>query len=97
MRLKIRQVSRDDFGMYQCVAKNSLGETDGTIKLYGNSIQRYLLKFIPYFISFFFILFDLIFRNFELVTIVGYESRLKLCLKVNVNESSMFECKKDII
>ena len=36
MRLKIRRVSQDDFGSYQCVAKNSLGETDGTIKLYGN-------------------------------------------------------------
>jgi len=34
MRLKIRRVSQDDFGSYQCVAKNSLGETDGTIKLY---------------------------------------------------------------
>lgn len=35
MRLKIRSVGRDDFGSYKCVAKNSLGETDGTIKLYG--------------------------------------------------------------
>ncbi|KAK9504961.1 hypothetical protein O3M35_009127 [Rhynocoris fuscipes] len=28
MMLKIRSVSRSDFGSYQCVAKNSLGETD---------------------------------------------------------------------
>ncbi|XP_039292144.1 lachesin isoform X3 [Nilaparvata lugens] len=33
MMLKIRSVSSTDFGSYQCVAKNSLGETDGLIKL----------------------------------------------------------------
>ncbi|XP_054267192.1 lachesin-like [Macrosteles quadrilineatus] len=33
MMLKIRGVTRQDFGSYQCVAKNSLGETDGLIKL----------------------------------------------------------------
>ncbi|KAL1464981.1 hypothetical protein WDU94_004579 [Cyamophila willieti] len=33
MMLKIRNVAKSDFGNYQCVAKNSLGETDGLIKL----------------------------------------------------------------
>ncbi|XP_018913193.2 lachesin isoform X1 [Bemisia tabaci] len=33
MFLKIRKVNRTDFGSYQCVAKNSLGETGGQIKL----------------------------------------------------------------
>ncbi|XP_014292759.3 lachesin [Halyomorpha halys] len=33
MTLKIRNVTSRDFGSYQCVAKNSLGETDGVIKL----------------------------------------------------------------
>ncbi|XP_065334822.1 lachesin-like isoform X2 [Cloeon dipterum] len=33
MRLKIKGVSRRDFVSYKCVAKNSLGETDGVIKL----------------------------------------------------------------
>uniref|UniRef100_A0A146LH66 Lachesin n=2 Tax=Lygus hesperus TaxID=30085 RepID=A0A146LH66_LYGHE len=33
MMLKIRSVEKSDFGTYQCVAKNSLGETDGMIKL----------------------------------------------------------------
>lgn len=35
MMLKIRSVSAYDFGSYRCVAKNSLGETDGVIKLEG--------------------------------------------------------------
>ncbi|KAF7278936.1 hypothetical protein GWI33_007839 [Rhynchophorus ferrugineus] len=33
MMLKIRKVHKNDFGSYRCVAKNSLGETDGVIKL----------------------------------------------------------------
>ncbi|XP_077284817.1 lachesin-like isoform X2 [Arctopsyche grandis] len=33
MMLKIRGVSARDFGSYKCVAKNSLGETDGIIRL----------------------------------------------------------------
>ncbi|XP_073823706.1 dpr-interacting protein kappa isoform X2 [Musca autumnalis] len=33
MKLKIRNVGPNDFGTYRCVAKNSLGETDGNIKL----------------------------------------------------------------
>ncbi|XP_033150817.1 Down syndrome cell adhesion molecule-like protein 1 homolog [Drosophila busckii] len=33
MKLKIRGVGPNDFGTYRCVAKNSLGETDGNIKL----------------------------------------------------------------
>lgn len=34
MKLHIRSVGPADFGSYRCVAKNSLGETDGNIKLY---------------------------------------------------------------
>lgn len=34
MKLSIKVVSQADFGSYKCIAKNSLGETDGTIKLY---------------------------------------------------------------
>ncbi|XP_017759432.1 PREDICTED: neurotrimin-like isoform X2 [Eufriesea mexicana] len=33
MMLKIRNVGPKDFGSYKCVAQNSLGETDGDIKL----------------------------------------------------------------
>lgn len=34
MRLKIKKVGRNTFGTYSCISKNSLGDTDGTIKLY---------------------------------------------------------------
>ncbi|XP_017834892.1 neogenin isoform X1 [Drosophila busckii] len=34
MRLTIYDVDIQDFGVYRCVAKNSLGDTDGAIKLY---------------------------------------------------------------
>lgn len=38
MRITINNVNSTDFGSYRCVAKNSLGETDGTIKLYGMTL-----------------------------------------------------------
>ncbi|XP_062142347.1 limbic system-associated membrane protein isoform X1 [Drosophila sulfurigaster albostrigata] len=34
MKLHINPLSLAEFGAYRCVAKNSLGDTDGTIKLY---------------------------------------------------------------
>ncbi|PSN55255.1 hypothetical protein C0J52_05832 [Blattella germanica] len=39
MMLKIRSAAKSDFGSYKCVAKNSLGETDGVIKLDGKFIS----------------------------------------------------------
>lgn len=38
MKLTIISVTSDDYGAYQCVSKNSLGDTDGTIKLYSTFI-----------------------------------------------------------
>ncbi len=35
MKLRIRNVTKEDFMQYKCVAKNSLGGSDGTITLYG--------------------------------------------------------------
>ncbi|XP_045524631.1 lachesin-like [Pieris brassicae] len=37
MKLKIKKVGRNTFGTYSCISKNSLGDTDGTIKLYSLS------------------------------------------------------------
>uniref|UniRef100_A0A2S2QQ49 Lachesin n=1 Tax=Sipha flava TaxID=143950 RepID=A0A2S2QQ49_9HEMI len=34
MRLSINQIKEEHFGTYHCVSKNSLGATDGTIKVY---------------------------------------------------------------
>ncbi|CAH0553154.1 unnamed protein product, partial [Brassicogethes aeneus] len=34
MKLTIKVITPSDYGSYKCVSKNSLGETDGTIKLY---------------------------------------------------------------
>lgn len=34
MRLTINQAKEKHFGTYHCISKNSLGETDGTIKVY---------------------------------------------------------------
>lgn len=35
MRLTIRNLQAADFGNYRCISKNSLGETEGSIRLYG--------------------------------------------------------------
>lgn len=35
MTLTIMRVQEHDVGTYHCVAKNSLGEVDSTIRLYG--------------------------------------------------------------
>lgn len=43
MKLTIRRVSSRDFSSYRCVAKNSLGETDGLIRLDGT--QHYLYSY----------------------------------------------------
>lgn len=37
MKLSIKNVGPKDFGSYKCVAQNSLGSTDGVIKLDGKS------------------------------------------------------------
>uniref|UniRef100_T1DFY0 Putative lachesin n=1 Tax=Cupiennius salei TaxID=6928 RepID=T1DFY0_CUPSA len=49
MHLRIRNLKQEDFGFYTCVAKNALGETEGTIKLY--EIPRPTTAFSPQFTS----------------------------------------------
>lgn len=39
MRLHINPLTMNEFGAYRCVAKNSLGDTDGTIKLYSKDTR----------------------------------------------------------
>ncbi|XP_018326046.2 lachesin [Agrilus planipennis] len=34
MKLTVRNLQKDDFGNYRCISKNSLGETEGSIRLY---------------------------------------------------------------
>ena len=35
--LTIYNIRKDDYGMYKCVSKNSLGETESNVRLYGNN------------------------------------------------------------
>jgi len=39
MKLAIRDLKDKDFGNYRCISKNSLGETEGSIRLYGQYKQ----------------------------------------------------------
>ncbi|UYV72576.1 LSAMP [Cordylochernes scorpioides] len=39
MRLRIKDLQPEDYGTYKCVAKNALGETEGSIRLYGRSLR----------------------------------------------------------
>ena len=41
MRLTVYNFTTDDSRTYKCVAKNSLGETEGDIRLNGESILRH--------------------------------------------------------
>lgn len=44
MKLTIKSVGPDDFGAYQCIAKNTIAQTDGTIKVYRKYIFVYFTK-----------------------------------------------------
>ncbi|XP_061935080.1 lachesin-like isoform X3 [Apis cerana] len=44
MKLTIKSVQPQDFGSYRCVARNSLGEMDGKIKLYNKMKQKKILE-----------------------------------------------------
>lgn len=40
MKLTIRNLQYGDFGNYRCISKNSLGETEGSIRVYGKFFLR---------------------------------------------------------
>nr|CAI5819613.1 unnamed protein product [Callosobruchus analis] len=46
MRLTVRRLAETDFGNYRCVAKNALGEAEGSIRLYGKKLFRNKLLII---------------------------------------------------
>ena len=48
MVLTIRNITKQDVGTYKCVAKNSNGEFESTIRLYGKFLIQYLLLRIEY-------------------------------------------------
>lgn len=51
MRLTIRNLKDKDFGRYRCLSKNSLGETEGSIRLYGkprHSVACELCGVLPF-------------------------------------------------
>lgn len=52
MKLTVRGLQMHDFGNYRCISKNSLGETEGSIRLYGKfSFERSYIFVIELFKS----------------------------------------------
>ncbi|KAL1122099.1 hypothetical protein AAG570_003505 [Ranatra chinensis] len=43
MKLTVRNLTSKDFGSYRCISKNSLGETEGSIRLYGKHRFHYII------------------------------------------------------
>lgn len=41
MKLTIRSLSPEDYGSYRCITKNSLGEAEGSMRIYGKNIFVY--------------------------------------------------------
>lgn len=45
MRLVVRNIQRNDLGGYKCISKNSIGDAEGNIRLYGKQFKLYFLGF----------------------------------------------------
>lgn len=39
MSMTVKKFEKDDVGSYRCIAKNSLGEVDSSIRLYGEKSE----------------------------------------------------------
>lgn len=59
MRLVIKNVTSKDYGAYKCISKNSLGDTEGSMKLYRGYRNLKLYKNEPSKTSIFFFLYPL--------------------------------------
>jgi Immunoglobulin I-set domain len=46
MTVTVKKFEKDDVGSYRCIAKNSLGEVDSSIRLYGKSERVRAFGFI---------------------------------------------------
>lgn len=55
MKLTIKNLQYGDFGNYRCISKNSLGETEGSIRVYGECMEHFL-RFIFIFIVVFIVI-----------------------------------------
>lgn len=64
MKLTIKNLQYGDFGNYRCISKNSLGETEGSIRVYGKCVEH-ILRFIFIFI----VVFIVIVRNINTTNI----------------------------
>ena len=45
MSLTVRKFQKEDVGSYRCIAKNSLGEVDSSIRLYGKFFIVFFTKY----------------------------------------------------
>lgn len=45
MTIIVRNFQKEDVGSYRCIAKNSLGEVDSSIRLYGKLMVYIILSF----------------------------------------------------
>lgn len=45
MTVTVKKFEKEDVGSYRCIAKNSLGEVDSSIRLYGESDVQFSTTF----------------------------------------------------
>lgn len=43
MSMTVKKFEKDDVGSYRCIAKNSLGEVDSSIRLYGECRNDFVI------------------------------------------------------